>query len=189
MEACSGGGSSSGGSSAVPAAQSSFSLLSRSSSSFALSFPFLLPADCCAIRHPPVFNALVNGSSQWLVVVLALPNNSTDDLDKSGQRSSYMSSLFITVVFLLLTRGFLSTGRSSSRQTSDDDDHNCGNNGNQPPSISPVTVAFGRRCHHILLSSLRWPLPSAFLPPLLSSDAALSSLTSCSSFSSPLLLI
>jgi hypothetical protein len=100
--------------------------LSRSSSSFALSFPFLLPADCCAICHPPVFNALVNGSSQWLVVVLALPNNSTDDLDKSGRQSSYMSSLFVTVVFLLLARGFLSTGRSSSRQTSDDDDcHHC----------------------------------------------------------------
>jgi hypothetical protein len=72
VEACSGGSSSSssGGSSAVPAAQSSFSLLSCSSSSFALSFPFLLPADCCAIRHPPVFNALVNGSdlvNGWLL--------------------------------------------------------------------------------------------------------------------------
>jgi hypothetical protein len=83
----------------------------------------------------------------------------------------------------------LPTGRSSSRQTSDDDNHNCGNDGNRPPSILPVAVAFGGRCHHILLSSLRWPLPSTFLPPLLSSDAALSSLTSCSSFSSSLLLI
>ena len=188
MEACSGGSSSSGGSSAVPAAQSSFSLLSRSSSSFALSFPFLLPADCCAIRHPLVFNALVNGSSQWLVVVLEL-RNSTDDLGKSGRRSSYMTSLFITVIFLLLARGFLPTERSSSQQTLDDDNHNHGNDGNRPPSKSPVAIAFGGRCRHILLSSLRWLLPSAFLPPLLSSDAELSSLTSCSSFSSSLLLV
>ena len=142
MEACSGGGSSSGGSSAVPAVQSSFSLLSRSSSSFALSFPFLLPADCCAIR---VFNALVNGSSQWLVVVMALPNNSTDDLDKSGRRSLYMSSLFITVIFLLLTHGFLSTGRSSSRQTSDDDDcHHC----SSPSSSSSSLVASCQQDDH-----------------------------------------
>ena len=100
-----------------------------------------------------------------------MPPNSTDDLDKSDRGSSYMSSSFITVVFLLLARGFSPTRRSPLRRTSDDEDHYRGDDGDRPPSELPVAVAFGGRRRHILLSSSHWPLPSA-LTTLLLSDAA-----------------
>ena len=100
-----------------------------------------------------------------------------------------MSSSFITVVFLLLARGFSPTRRSPLRRTSDDEDHYRGDDGDRPPSELPVAVAFGGRHRHILLSSLHWPLPSAFLSTLMLSDAVPSSLTSRSSFSSSLFLM
>jgi hypothetical protein len=100
-----------------------------------------------------------------------------------------MSLSFITVVFLLLARGFSPTGRLPLRRMSDDEDHYRGDDGDCPPSELLVAVAFGGRRRHILLSSLHWPLPSAFLMTLLLSDAAPSSLTSRLSFSSSLLLM
>jgi hypothetical protein len=76
-----------------------------------------------------------------------------------------MSSSFITVVFLLLTRGFLPMRRWSLWRTSNDDDRKRRDNSDRPPSELPVTIAFGRRCHHILLFSSRRPLPTTFLTP------------------------
>jgi hypothetical protein len=123
-----------------------------------------------------------------LVVVLA-PPNSTNDLDKSDQQSSYMSLLLITVIFLLLARGFSPTGRSSLRRTSDNDNRDRCDNGDRLPSESHAALAF------VVVAATSSATPSVghFRPFSLhrcfSSDTAPSSLTSRPSFSSSLLLM
>ena len=91
---------------AAAAVQSSSSLLSSSSSSLlvllvCIVLPFFVTSSLFC--NPPP--AHLQCSSEWLVVV-SVPPISTNNLDKSERRLSNMLYLFITIVFLLLARGF-----------------------------------------------------------------------------------